>query len=173
MEYFKLLQDKNYSNGPKIVNWYGKINTQEICYGNAHKFPERMLFHVESDKEMCFTEVVLQPFLLVDSECKKMFQLYEPKTPFRNVVLLDAKYKRMNLYQMPFLKKVELVEKKMLAEGEALIVKMPEKELVRKSIFQIVDKEKTVTIIRLDLLESILRRKANGFKIEPVKVKGI
>ncbi len=173
MEYFKIMSDKAYSNGPKIKDWYGRINTKQICYGYAHTFPERMLFFVEDNAKLIFTQYVAYPFVLVNDEARKVISRYDKNVPFKKVVLLEYKHKKMQVYNLPFLHHFMLIEKKTIEDKVCYYLDVREKELRQKRIFQFMEYDKTITIMKLDMVESLLRRKVTGFTIEPVVIRGL
>lgn len=174
MDYFIITQDKRYTDAPNIINWFDKIDVKNICPARSYYLPKRLLLEIRNNPEVVFTDIVSFPFFLVSDICKQMIQKYEPRTPFKQIVLMDMKTHKMSLYHLPILKKIDcLSTDSVLNQDKSVIEKMVlQKDRIEGlSIFQIDGVKSNYTVIRLDLLESILRRGAKGIAIEQVEVR--
>lgn len=170
MDFFRLVIDKPYSNYPKMKNWYGKIETQKLCYGNAHNMPKRQLLFVERDTNLYFTDVIVNPFFVVSDTARDTIRMYDQTIPFHELVLLEKETGKLQVYHIPFLKMMKCVN----VDRSAVHVFEERQELLqRNAIFKYDYKNETDIIARLDLVESLLRRKMTGFSVEPVIIRGV
>lgn len=59
-----------------------------------------------------FTSIVDKPFPLVSAEVKEVFDMYEPYIPYKEIILLDQKFQRMEVYYLPILEEVDCLHEK-------------------------------------------------------------
>lgn len=174
MKYFLMQTDKNYIKSPRITNWYKKIDIRNINKKNSYKLPKREILNIQDDKEIFFTDIVSNPFLLVSEKCMKVIKKYDPKIISKQIILMNSNTEKFQLYYMPILDCIDCVkeEKKELDINKKIVRKfvLVKDEIKEKSIFQIKCFENMYTIVRLDMLESFLRRGACGIDITPVEI---
>lgn len=174
MKYYCLVIDKRYTEAPVIKNWYGKIKRENITEEKSYLLPQRELLEIVENKNVFFTDIVVFPFFMVSDLCKNVISMYEPKTKFKQIVLMDRKTNKYQVYHLPILKKMNSIEttKKIgniSIKQNTLMVR--EEEVGDLAIFQVEANGKTNTIIRLDMLESMLRRGAKGIGIQEIMVE--
>lgn len=171
MRYFLLKQEPDETNVPNLDNWYSQIPPPKLRPEKAHTLPNRFLINLVSSDFCVFTDAVLSPFLLLSQTLRDVVAFYEPKLPFKDIVLLDRKTRKSALYYLPILDSVDC-----LAEGTVYnlnksalkhAVIEPEKAKGR-SIFRIGGVLNTYIVVRLDLAESALRRGVRGLSMEPL-----
>ncbi|MGL5085558.1 MAG: hypothetical protein ACRC68_07540, partial [Clostridium sp.] len=91
------------------------------------------------------------------------------------MVLLDAENGKSELYYLPALDRVDcLLEESKLNLDRSIIEKavLDYEKIKDLSIFQIDNINSFYTVVRLDILESFLRRGAKGITIIPVELGG-
>lgn len=172
MEYYCLKVDKRYTDAPVVKNWYGKLNRENMCIEKAHLLPKRELLEITYNPKVVFTDIITFPYFLVSDMCKRVISKYVPNTIYRQIVLMDIKSQKFKVYHLPILPKVVSIKQRDYLEL-GVKVELPvlsKKEIGFLKIFQVIELEKTYTIVSLDLLESLLRRRAKGIDIEEVKV---
>lgn len=172
MEFYKLIADKNYSNGPQLIDWYEKFDTTKLVYGYAHTFPQRELIFIKHNKELVFPSVVVSPFLMVSDETRDVLLMYDRHIPFHQLVLLENNSSSMKVYNVPFLKGVTCSKMEQKSDENVYFLDVHEKELARMAIFTFEYKMQRNVVVRLDILESLLRRRTSGFSIEKMNIRG-
>ena len=173
MQYFIIEGDKRYVDGPNIINWYEKIDIRNINKDNSYKLPKRIVLKVSPNKNIIFTDIITKPFLLVSDKFKKIIQIYEPRIIYKQVALLDQENEKTELYHLPILPKVECLNVKSRFNQDRSIIKeaaLDYDKIKDYSLFQISGVKSIYTVIRLDLLESILRRGGRGIAISEVEL---
>ncbi len=173
MEYYCLKVDKRYTDAPVVKNWYGKLKRENICLEKAHLLPKRELLEITYNSKVVFTDIITFPYFLVSDMCKKVISKYEPNTIYRQIVLMDIKSQKFQVYHLPILPQIAPIKQKRDYLGLGVKEELPvlsEKDIGFLKVFQVIELEKTYTIARLDVLESLLRRRAKGIDIEEVKV---
>lgn len=164
MKYFFIKQDAKLVHAPQIVNWYQKINVEDIKPGGYYKIPNRVVLSVQGDKDTIFPEVLFHPFFMISKKIRDILKLYEPALKYREIVLLDAKNNRAEVYFLPFLEEIDAIVKEKTVYGQfhAFIERgvISKKAVGENSIFFIRHNNDKYIVVRLDLLESMLRRGA-------------
>lgn len=174
MKYYCLAIDKRYSEAPVIKNWTGKIQREHITEEKSYLLQQRELLEIVENKNVFFTDIVVFPFFLVSDMCKNVISLYEPKIKFKQIVLMEMKTSKYHVYHLPILKKIhgmETIKKvgKISIKESKLMVRKD--DIGNLGIFQVEANGKTNTIIRLDVLESMLRRGAKGIGIREIELE--
>ena len=173
MTYFLLESDPLYKDAPILRDWSGKIERGSILPGQSHHIPPRMVLDIYPNAHTIFTDVIDFPFLLISKTCMDVVKLYEPQIVSKQIVLLDAENRLKKIYHLPILPHLECLsedsvlslDKSELKEGILDLSKVG-----NKGIFHIAGLSRFYTVIRLDMLESMLKRGTRGIKITPMKV---
>ena len=143
MKYFITNLDKQFIHAPSVINWFKKINVDLFHKECEQEIPNDIVLKMESDPECEQTDIISHPVFAVSELVKGVLTLYEPNT----------QWKEMMLYNLG---------KKQMVINEALIRD--------KSIFQVQYAGKNHIIMRLDLVESLLRRDVVGIQLTEVEV---
>lgn len=162
MKYYQVTVDTNYV-APVPVGWYGKIDRKTRIEKKSYQIPKHLIFQVESHMQMVFTDIITFPCFMVSKLVRDTIGLYNPSVKFVRVVLYDKERKKSMAYYMPFVKTIDFLRtnNKISLERE---------KVAGEVILEVVDKGKTHIIMRMDLLESTLRRGAIGFGIEEIQM---
>lgn len=176
MKFFLMHSDPRYVDSPEILNWSGQIDPRNIHPDRSYKIARRQILTVRPNPNIVFVDVISSPFLLISKRCMEVVKLYEPQTLFKQIILLDMETPQRETYYLPILKPICC-----LAEGSrwnmdksVLLKGVLDLEMVgTTSIFQLADSKTVYTVIRLDVLESMLKRGARGMAITQLEtVKG-
>lgn len=173
MNYFFIEADSIYETMPVINNWYGKIDERFIKLGQSYKLPDRELLFIQGNPNTQFIDVLSYPFFMVSSLVKEVIQKYEPKTIFKEIVLLDSENTLTQIYYYPILQEYDCLSDKSEINLDRSHIrraifdcdKIPD-----CSIFRLSNVKKSYVAIRLDLVESLLRRGSRGIKLLPVEI---
>lgn len=172
MNYFLLHSDPRYVDSPELLDWSGKIDPRNIRPGFSHKIARRQILNIRPNPYVVFTDVISSPFLLLSKKCMDVATLYEPQIISKQIILLDMETPQRETYYLPILKQIPC-----LAAGSEWNL---DKSVLRKgvldleaigdtSIFQLADMQSIYTVIRVDILESMLKRGARGIGITPLQ----
>lgn len=172
MQYFLLALDPIYTDAPVLDDWYKKVQPKDIKIGLSHNIPDRQIISVVPNQHMIFPDIISSPFLLLSTPCMDVLVMYEQSVLRKRIILMDPKFKHMRPYHLPILQRV-----KCLAEGSrwnmdqsVLEYGILDLDKIRNlSIFHIDDLSTTYTVIRLDALESMLKRGVKGLQISPME----
>ncbi len=173
MRYFLLEQDRGYVNIPVPSDWFSKL-TPGKAMESLRRFPDREIFRVKTGEDSVFLDIMAEPFLMMSEKVKKCIALFEPNMPFREIVLLDGEKRRVKNYFVPFLTNLDcLAEESEYTNWNYDLKKavLDSGVIKDKAIFTIKGPQKQNTVVRLDVAESLLRRKAKGFMLKEVEVR--
>lgn len=168
MKYFLLQSDLRYTDMPVVCNWTDKISLKDIAIGKSYHIPMRQVLPIIPNPSVVFIDVLTSPFLLLTRKCMDVISLYEPHIISKEIILYDDKNVKKEVYYLPVLPQITCLaegskwnlDKSVLWKG---ILDLDAVE--RFSIFQISDLQRQYTVIRLDILESLLKRGARGIHI--------
>lgn len=174
MKYFFISLDKLYTDAPAIENWSDIIDIRNIEMEKSHILSDRISLPIRSNLHTTFTDIISFPFLLVTEEFQKMIKLYEPLTPFKEVILLDGKNKLSELYYMPILERIDCLTADSVYNLDKSVIKrgvIDPAKTKDKAIFWLDGVNGTYTVVRLDLIESVLRRAGRGIALKELELK--
>lgn len=163
MRYFYIEEDKEITNRPQIVNWYNKIDERDLHYGTYHKVSEKTVLYIESSKWTYYPEIISRPFFMISKKIKDILTLYEPNMGYRQVILIDFDNEKATQYFIPHIKRFDcLTEKSVFNKHHSSLKKIviDSKKVGDCCIFELDNVPDRYVIVRMDFLESILRRGA-------------
>ncbi len=173
MKYFLLRTDPKFHNIPKVQDWFEKIDRRNIRMGESYKIENRQLFFAENDPQIVFPDVLSFPFFMVTEILRDVILAYEPKTIFKEIVLLEQENSKTCTYFMPILDYIDcLAPASTLTRDRSTIIDavLDLGRLKGQSIFYIASVGNLYTVARLDIVESFLRRGALALGLTEAKV---
>ena len=131
---------------PRIVSWYGKLDSRKPNRTEYRKLPPYVLLEMETGMDILYPDVLLEPVFLVSREVMELLVHYDNRIPFLFVALFEAERQESASYFCPVLEESN--------------------EVQDKPIYRLFKKEGNEIRIRLDLAESLLARGAIGLILE-------
>lgn len=173
MKYFLLKTDPQFHNIPQIQDWFDKIDRRNIRMGESYKIENRQMFFIENNPQIIFPDVLSFPFFMVTEVLRDVILAYEPKTIFKEIVLLEQESAKTCTYFMPILDYIDcLAPSSILTKDRSTIIDavLDLEKLNGQSIFYIASVGNLYTVARLDIVESFLRRGAIALGLMEVNV---
>lgn len=174
MDYFLLKQDERYTNTPRIIDLFKKIDTRNITLLKAHNIEDIIVFNVTADDNCEFLDVLDSQVFLISDDMKKIIEKYDRDILFKRLPLIDKKNSRQKNYSLPIFKEIEALSDKSELNLNKTVVKkivLDKEKIHGKKIFKIKESSKPLIVIRLDVAESLLRRNFKGIKLERLQVE--
>ena len=174
MRYYLMESDRNYPAAPRIINWNRELDTRNLREGYYDKIEDRLLLCIQPNRKTEFLDVVSTPFFLMSEKMQECVALYEPNLRYKDVVLLDKVNAAAQLYLLPMLREVDCLTEHAtfnLDHSELKEIEIDEDQAEDKVIFRIANVKKSYVVVRLDLLESLLRRGVYGLSVQEIKVR--
>lgn len=172
MKYFKVEVNENYVS-PVPIGWHGVIDKKTLEKKLYHLVKvKHLIFFTDVHMQMMFTDVLVFPCFMVSEKVKHVILKYEPLLNFLRIILFDLEHKQSMAYYLPCLEKAGKIKHEDGWDKKDIQNISVEKRVVNgKAIEEIVDEGGTSVIMRMDLVESILRRGAVGIGLQEVHVK--
>lgn len=165
MKYYAISVDKHYV-APVPLGWYGIIDQKTMKQKKAYQMPKHLGFMIEKHMQTVFTDIIASPCFMVSKKVKKVMEWYDQSAKFVRIIFFDRENKKSMAYYIPFINTVIPLANEN-ANNEIAV----EKENIKDcTVFQVVKTEKTYIVMRMDLVESILRRGAIGIGIKEIQV---
>ncbi|MCI8789505.1 MAG: hypothetical protein HFH92_10415 [Lachnospiraceae bacterium] len=171
MKYFLIQEDKRITRRPYLINVYEKMDVRDVCEENAYKLPHRELIFVKGGT--IFTDIISDPFLLVSEKIKKVIIMYEPRTPMKELILLDRERAAAETYYLPIFQEVDCLGKRTEYNQACTVLKkivLRHDKVRNMSIFRIAGTTGHYIIGNLDIVESILKRGCLGINLTEVEI---
>ncbi|WP_297423992.1 DUF1629 domain-containing protein [Clostridium sp.] len=173
MDYFLLKQDDRYTNTPRLLDINNKIDFRNIKLVNAHKIDDIIICNVKCDEETKFLDVLDSQRFLVSENMKRILEKYNEKAIFKTIPLIDSHNNRQENYYLPIFEEIEALSEKAELNLDKTVVKkiiLDNKKIEGKKIFQIKESVKPLIVVRLDVAESLLRRRFKGIRLEQLEI---
>lgn len=173
MKYFIVKQDNEYKNAPRFINWFQNYDMESYEAGHYSRLPDRKVIEIEPNANTTFIDVLSNPFFLVSKEIKKVLSLFEPNMEFRQILCLDRKNQLGHQYFLPCLPFISCISpKSQFNLDHSMLLKpvLEEEKIPDKGIFILGDVKSRYVVMRLDVVETILRKKVYGIELEEVEI---
>lgn len=167
MKYFVVSIDTSFVP-PSLIGWWGIIDKKTLSKKSAFQLPKHMIFQVEDHMQMVFTDIIVSPCFLVSQTVKDVIKMYDSNIKFVRIVLYNQERKRSKVYYLPFLDTVE--SHKNVVNSSANLISINKKYVEEKVIMKIENDDETDIIMRMDLVESILRRGTIGIGLKEIRL---
>ncbi len=169
MVFFVIEVNENYT-APSLVGWYGIIDKKTLSRKKVYQLPKHLLFTVEKHMQMVFTDVITVPCFMVSEMVRDIIKRYDPSVWFLRIILYDKECKRSMAYFIPYLKQIKYKEQ-IDAEIRSLRhLSVQKEDIEEKVIVEIENGFNFKVIMRMDLVESILRREAVGIGLRKIDI---
>lgn len=173
MTYFLLESDKLYENTPVSKGLPPEFNVQDIMNVEYKNFPDIGLVFIHENKETQFIDCVSSPFTMVNEKCMEVINMYKPSIMAKIIVLLDTKNELTGTYYVPLLPKIDCLTSNSKFNLDKSYIEYAEIDLSKVGnapIFYLDGVKKGVIVIRLDVVESMLKRGVTGLYLKKLDV---
>lgn len=174
MDYFLLKQDKRYTNTPKLMDVFNKIDIRNINLLNAHKIEDMIIFNIKCNEETEFLDILDTQLFLISEDMKKIIEKYNVDIIFKIIPLIDLSHERQENYYLPIIEELNCLSEKSefnLYKTEIKKIILNSEKIKWKKIFKIKESSKTLIVVRLDVAESLLRREYKGIYLERLEIE--
>lgn len=171
MDYFRMCQDERIFYKPQLL-LPDNIHLKDAAKEQTDHIAAAEVIYV---KENCYNEYagyIDNPLKLVSKNIKKILSKYQKDISFKPVVLIEKESNRQENYYLMAAPEIECVLE--ISGGEPPSDRkefiLDEGKVKHLRVFSAKDCNGQL-FVRLDVAESILRRKAYGIMFEKVKIK--
>ena len=174
MKYFLLEQDNRYSNVPKILDIYSKIDRKNLNLIDEYKIKDTVILYAHGDSNTEYLDILERPMYIVSEKMKKLMSKYTENIVFKDLPLMDRENMRQDNYCLPIFEEIQALSSKTefnLNKSEAKKIVLNGSKIKNKKIFKISGIEKTKIVVSLDVAESILRRDFLGVSLKELQIE--
>ena len=174
MRYYIIRQVEGHTNAPLFGNLHSVMDVRMIDRHRYRKLPERIPVKISENPYAIFPGTIIYPILLFSEETWQAVKVYLPFLPDRQIILIDAANNSTKIYHLPILEKIYCLSDKSITNRDRSVLKnaVLKKEAIEDEVlFQIGEMRSRCTVVRLDLLESILFRDYTGIALQKVNVE--
>lgn len=147
MEYFQL-KTQSGNPIPQICSWHGKLDERKLNRAHYKELPGYVLLDMKTGMDILYPDIITEPFLMVSKEVMDVFKMYEADMPALFAALFDTDKEESVSYYLPI-----------LSEGN---------EEGQKPFYRILNKNRWDIRVRLDVVESLLARGAEGMDLTKI-----
>lgn len=172
MKYY-MIEAESKNPLPEIKNWYNRINPKHINKRDAHKIKEGIFLEVSVNKDTIYPGVMSYPYFLLSADAAKVASAYDPDLWLIGIRLFSRENRINKPYFLPILPVIDCLSVQSEFTRMNIDIKkgvIIETKTEGRALFQLGRIEKRRVIIRLDLLESLLRREALSIRAEELEV---
>lgn len=173
MDYFRVMQDERFLNTPRITNIQDiVIKRRDVTIDNADKIQDINIGFDRSKDEPDFPDILDRQLFMINEKVKEVFELYDPALQFKTICILNNPTGTSCLYYIPLFREVDcLVEeqKNSVKQRQAKQLAVIESQIHPFSIVK-AKADADIILIRLDVAESLLRRKITRWTAERVSL---
>ncbi|SFR67920.1 hypothetical protein [Anaeromicropila populeti] len=174
MKYFLIEQNKDFSHTPQILDWFGKIDVDKLNVETAEEIPFRTVLNVKADPNLFYPDILTFPFFMCSKKVFEVVKLFEPNLEYKEIIFQDhQKNSDVDFYYLPILHKVDCLDSRSqfnLNKSEVIKPVIQETNIINRSVFLLDGIKKRTVVMRLDLVEALLRREITGLGIEEIEV---
>lgn len=169
MKYFLVEVDGQYT-APTLLGWFGAIDKKTLAGKGPHQIGRHLLFPVESDMQMVFTDVITVPCFMVSEMVRNVMRKYDSRIYFIRIISLDKKNRQSMAYYIPYLDPIPCIFRKDRDKAGKPCIEVEKKNVEGRVIAEITDGYYSHVIMRMDLVESILRRQSVGIGLREIQM---
>lgn len=170
MKYFLIRTHPLYTAAPDVINWFSVFDKRNIKPDTSYKLPDRTLLKFRPHLNTVFCDIVSFPYLLVSNIIKELVLLYQPKTIFKEIILMDDQNDLAEVYYLPILPEIDCLHDTSEMNNDRSVIKravLDVNKIAGEKFFRIGGLMNAYYIVHVDLAESMLRRGARGVGLTP------
>ncbi|MEG0258729.1 MAG: serine protease [Lysinibacillus sp.] len=175
MNYFILSQDERISNAVEPIG-ISKVIKKEMLTAERMEELEAVdrQFPVLDKRKNDYIDFIEKPIALLSDPVKQLVVKYEPRLPFKSVVLMDLPNLSQVLYWLIIPPKIACLstQTEFHRDGTLKNLVIDEAKAAPYTIFKIDGIKEDFVIVNIELAESILRRAFRGIRLIKVQTEG-
>jgi|GEM_PF-2678695 len=169
MNYFLLQHNSLYTDIPQIMNMSQHINYYDFYRIGTQHIKSRVWLDFQGDEYTMFPDLLLNRLPLFSDKVRKVINMLYNKIICKEIILVGKNIVKSNQYFLADFKRLPI---EAIIEEEDRVPSVLDHSYIKgEDIFYIMYKDKINLVVNLIVLESILRKAANGFIIKEMKVK--
>lgn len=175
MNYFIVSQDERIANAVEPIGIAQVIKKELVTMERMAELEElERQFPVLEKKEMVYIDFIEKPVALFSDAVKQLVEKYEPRLPFKPVVLMEMPNLKQTLYWLVIPPKVACLssQTEFHLDGTTKKLVIDETLATPYTFFKVEGIKEEHIIVNIELAESILRRAFQGIRLHQVQTEG-
>ena len=165
MDYFWIRQNREYLNTPVIEGFYQTMRRKDFRPETAFKIPEKNVVFCSSRKSLDFLDILDGQVFLVSGMVKRVFEMYERGMSYKFFCCLNNVTGEYGTYYAPMIPFIDCLAKGRAEKGRTAIW---QERITDRAVFRAENPLQEMVMIRLDVAESLLRRRPKGIELERI-----
>ena len=176
MRYYIMVKDKNYTDVPRLLNWFGAINVEHIINMKYDMLRDMYAFVLQENQDMYVPDIIVDPFFLASKMVKYCIEQYEPNVAHTLVGLVEKNTGNTYEFYIPHLVEIDCLAKNSIISGNGAVLEKvvfdTNKIDKSKYVFRVKGINAANIAVCEAFAESILKRGACGIKFIKVEQEG-
>ncbi len=171
MKFYLLEKTEGFTGEIEILNFYQSVNVQDFVNDRMYRFPSRVLMQIKHKEYMDYPEILLDPLPLFKENLWKSILQFVEKPLHTHFMLMEEKTRHTENYYCPSFRRIKGSVKIEGEPGEKQTVRIFIKEGIPEDVpaFYLQDENRIWVMLRLDLLESLMRMGLCDIGLLPVE----
>jgi hypothetical protein len=170
--FFFIADDENLL--PYITDLHQQMDVRHLNKQDAHKIERFTTLSVEPNDETLYADVLIRPLFMVSKSVAEVISYYDTSIDYKIAALFDLENKIGTTYYIPILDKVDCLTEDTEFNRDRSVIRnavIDPKKTMGKAVFKLAGVKNSYYVARLDFVESLLRRKAIGLRLEEIQLK--
>lgn len=174
MDYFQIQQDPRINYTPTLLDLGTHFDKRWVINEEYDKIPKITAFHIKEQEFTQYPDLLDRQIPIISKSFKELITLYEPQIMFKTISLIEAKKGMNKIYYLPIFKTIKCLHESTQYNLDETVIKtivLDKEKIEDLSIFKVGNEKTKALMIRLDLMESLLRRNIKGIGFNKIRVR--
>lgn len=164
MVYYRITKHPRYENIPVFKPFNQWLSARDYLNGDFIFLPNRIALQIYANPHTIYYDLLVTPFPLLSQKAWEVYENFHSKVPYKQVVLQSGEHDLAH-YRLPFLQKIPCNCNNYSKTAQLMF---DTKQIKNQALFLATGSPHPLVIIRLDLVESLLRNGITGFDLSPI-----
>ncbi|MEZ3495147.1 MAG: hypothetical protein K1W38_23355, partial [Lachnospiraceae bacterium] len=149
------------------------LDIRKLTREGIDTLPRWNIISMDLPDEGFFSDLICSPYILMSRECIRAVTMYQPDIVYKGVKLWESDSGVNRTYFLAIIEELDCMSKETQrsAMGNRIIrLVLDEEKIGSNAVFRIKGCDKSCIVVRLDVVESLLRRGVQGITLEEVQL---
>ena len=173
--YFLIGTEESYEPVPLMIDVRKSIKEEYLEEGESYKQAGISLVNIRNsfDEHDKYPDIMDRGIFMLSDEAYEIFNLYEPATVIKRVLLMEENSNEVYEYIIPILKRIDCLSDRTTFIRGRYIDKgiLIGKNIPDVALFKIPNVDGMCTVARIDFVESLLKRGMKGICLQTLEIE--
>ena len=172
MRYYLLDKPELFDGEVEIINFYQQLDYRVFSSDRMYQMPSRITFQIRHKERIEYPPVLLEPLPLFNKMAWNTIQSFMKKPLHTHFIFIDEKTKDIHHYFCPSFRRVKCRQVFGVRQDGMKEVKIYSEEAFPDGlpVLYLDDGNKILVLMRLDILESLMRKDLCDIRLLPVRI---